>query len=211
MADIMLGLMFLPVGVDNNTMNNSISNAAPQRKNDLQATLNYNRSFGKHTVSALLLSRESIRIYNNDIPYATQGTSFRTTYNYDEKYLFEVNAAYNGSENFAKGHKYGFFPAAALGWVASNEDFLKRYKLINYLKFRGSFGIVGNDQLPGSRFRIHAVLYRQQQHLQSGHGTWLQVSPANVYEGALANPLLTWEKVQKRPTSVSTSECSTTD
>lgn len=190
------GAYVSPRRVDNNTMNNSISNMAPQRKNDIQATLNYNRSFGKHTFSGLLLSRESIRIYNNDIPYATQGTSFRTTYNYDEKYLFEVNAAYNGSENFAKGHKYGFFPAAAVGWVVSNEDFMKKNGLVNYLKLRGSFGIVGNDQLPGARFgymqfyTVNTNTYNLGMDLASG-------VPANVYEGALANPLLTWEKSKK--------------
>lgn len=190
------GAYVSPRRTDNNTMNNSISNHAPQRKNDLQATLNYARSFGKHNVSALLLSRESVRIYNNDIPYATQGTSFRTTYNYDEKYLFEVNAAYNGSENFAKGRKYGLFPAVALGWVVSNEDFMKKNSPINYLKLRGSFGVVGNDQLPGSRFgylqffTVNGNTYNFGMDLNSG-------VPANVYEGALANPLLTWEKSKK--------------
>lgn len=192
-----------PRRTDNNTMNNSISNMAPQRKNDIQATLNYSRSFGKHNVSALLLSRESVRVYNNDIPYATQGTSFRTTYNYDEKYLFEINAAYNGSENFAKGHKYGLFPAAALGWVVSNEGFMKKCSLINYLKVRGSFGIVGNDQLPGARFgymqffTVNGNTYNLGMDLASG-------VPANVYEGALANPLLTWEKSKKTNIGIDT-------
>ncbi len=192
------GAYVSPRRVDNNTMNNSINTAtpAPQRKNDIQATLNYSRSFGKHSVSALLLSRQSVRVLNNDIAYATQGTSFRTTYNYDEKYLFEVNAAYNGSENFAKGHKYGLFPAAAIGWVLSNEDFLKKNRIINYLKVRGSFGIVGNDQLPGARFgymqffTVNSDTYNLGMDLVSG-------VPANVYEGALANPLLTWEKSKK--------------
>lgn len=192
-----------PRRTDNNTMNNGISNIAPQRKNDIQATLNYSRSFGKHNVSALLLSRQSVRVYNNDIPYATQGTSFRTTYNYDEKYLFEVNAAYNGSENFAKGHKYGLFPAAALGWVLTNEDFLKKNPIINYLKIRGSFGIVGNDQLPGARFgymqffTVNSNTYNLGMDLASG-------VPANVYEGALANPLLTWEKSKKANIGIDT-------
>jgi len=185
-----------PRRVDNNTMRNSITNFEPQRKNDVQATLNYARSFGKHNVSALLLSRESVRVYNNDIPYATQGTSLRGTYNYDEKYLFEVNAAYNGSENFAKGHKYGLFPAGAIGWVLTNENFLKNNPVINYLKIRGSFGIVGNDQLPGGRFgymqffNVNGDTYNFGMDLNSS-------VPANVYEGALANPLLTWEKSKK--------------
>ncbi len=185
-----------PRRVDNNTMRNNITNFAPQRKNDVQATLNYARSFGKHNVSGLLLSRESVRVYNNDIPYATQGTSLRGTYNYDEKYLFEVNAAYNGSENFAKGHKYGLFPAAAIGWVVSNEDFMKKNSVINYLKIRGSFGIVGNDQLPGGRFGYLQFFNVNGDNYNFGMDLNSSV-PANVWEGALANPLLTWEKSKK--------------
>jgi TonB-linked SusC/RagA family outer membrane protein len=185
-----------PRRTDNNTMNNSITNFAPERKNDAQTSLNYARSFGQHNISALLLVRESVRVYNNDVPYATQGTAFRTTYNYAEKYLVEVNAAYNGSENFAKGRRYGLFPAAAIGWVVSNEDFLKKNSFINYLKIRGSHGLVGNDQLPGPRFG-----YLQFFNVDGGSynfGTTQNSSvPANVYEGALANPSLTWEKSRK--------------
>ena len=185
-----------PRRTENNTMNNSISNQKPERKNDMQATLNYARSFGPHNITALFLIRQSIRTFNNEIPYATQGQALRATYNYAEKYLFEINGAYNGSENFAKGHKYGFFPAAAAGWVVSNENFMKNHQFINYLKLRGSYGIVGNDQLPGSRFgylqfyKVNSDTYNFGIDLGSG------VS-ANVYEGTLANPNLTWEKSRK--------------
>jgi TonB-linked SusC/RagA family outer membrane protein len=197
------GLYTTPKFADNQTMNNGVSNLAPQRKNDAQVTLNWVRSFGKHNISALLLSRKSVRVYNADIPFATQGQSFRTTYNYAEKYLFEVNAAYNGSENFAKGHKYGFFPAAAIGWVISNEDFFKKNSVVDYLKLRGSYGIVGNDQLPGNRFgylqffTVNGNTYNLGVDQSSG-------VPANVYEGALSNPLLTWETSKKADFGIET-------
>ena len=185
-----------PRRTDNNTLHNDVSNVAPQRKNDIQATLNYARSFGQHNLTALLLVRQSVRVYNNDIPFCTQGEAFRATYNYSEKYLFEINTAYNGSESFAKGRRYGFFPAAALGWVVSNESFLKSNKIVDYLKLRGSFGIVGNDQLPGPRFgylqfyTVNGDTYNLGTTLSSGVA-------AGVYEGTLANPLLTWEKAKK--------------
>ena len=185
-----------PRRTDNNTMNNGVSNSAPQRKNDVQATLNYSRAFGPHNISALFLIRQSVRVYNNDIPYATQGTALRVTYNYAEKYLFELNTAYNGSENFAKGHKYGLFPAAAIGWLVSNEGFMKNISVFDYLKIRGSFGIVGNDQLPGNRFG-YLQFYTVNGDTYNLGMTQASSVPAGVYEGALANPLLTWETSKK--------------
>jgi len=199
------GAYVSPRRTDNNSMNNGFnaSTPPPQRKNDVQLTLNYARSFGDHNFSALLLERQSMRTYQNEVPFATQGTAFRTTYNYAEKYLFEINAAYNGSENFAKGRRYGFFPAMALGWVASNEDFMKRNSIIDYLKIRGSYGLVGSDQLPGPRFgylqfyTVNGDTYNLGNDSNSG-------VPANVYEGSLANPLLTWEKSKKADLGIET-------
>ncbi|MEO6914486.1 MAG: SusC/RagA family TonB-linked outer membrane protein, partial [Chitinophagaceae bacterium] len=187
-----------PRRVENNTMNNgyNASTPPPQRKNNVQASLNWARSFGLHNLSALLLGNQTKRIYQNDVPFANQGIAFRTTYNYDERYLFEVNAAYNGSENFAKGKRFGLFPAVALGWVTTNEKFMKSNKMVDYLKIRGSYGLVGSDQLPGNRFgylqffSVNGDTYNLGTDLNSG-------VPANVYEGSLANPDLTWEKARK--------------
>lgn len=192
------GLYASPRRTDNNSMKNdyNASTPPPQRKNDFQATLNYARKFGRHNVSALLLARQSKRVYQHDVPFANQGVAVRGTYNYDEKYMFEVNTAYNGSENFAKGRRYGLFPAAALGWVVTNENFLKDNKFLNYLKLRSSIGLVGSDILPGNRFgylqfyTVNGDNYNLGTDLNSG-------VPANVYEGNLANPLLTWEKSRK--------------
>lgn len=190
------GAYVSPRRTDNNTMQNGVTNQAPSRKNDMQATLNYARSFGRHNVTALAMIRKSVRIVNNEIPYATQGQAARVTYNFAEKYLFEVNGAYNGSENFAKGHKYGFFPAAAAGWVISNENFLKGSNFVNYLKLRGSYGVVGNEQLPGKRFGYLQFFVVNGDTYNFGTGFNSGV-PANVYEGELANPLITWEKSKK--------------
>jgi len=119
--------------------------------------LNYNRTFGKHTVGALaMFNRRDYKFLTagdstSNLPYRYQGVAGRLNYNYDERYLVEVNFGYNGSENFAKGHRYGFFPAASLGWIVSNEDFFK-VDAISHLKFRGSYGLVGNDAVGGTRF-----------------------------------------------------------
>jgi TonB-linked SusC/RagA family outer membrane protein len=194
------GAYGFPRRTENNTMNNgyNASTPAPQRKNNLQLTLNYARSFGLHNVTALLLGTRQRRTFQQDVPFGTQGLAFRTTYNYDERYLLELNAGYNGSENFPKGARYGLFPAVAAGWVISNESFMKKgnWSFIDYLKIRGSFGLVGSDQLPGERFG-YLQFYNVNGDTYNFGVDQLGGVPANVFEAPLANPDLTWEKAQK--------------
>lgn len=119
--------------------------------------LNYNRTFNKHTVGAMaMFNRRDYKDLTagnstSNLPYRRQGYSGRVTYNYAQKYLVEWNFGYNGSENFAKGKRFGFFPAASAGWVVSEENFWK-VDWINHLKIRGSYGLVGNDAVGASRF-----------------------------------------------------------
>ena len=117
----------------------------------LETSLNYDRSFGAHQVSGLLLFNRTDYVdaaannFTASIPYRNQGLAGRATYSYDNRYFAEVNAGYNGSENFSPDDRYGFFPSWALGWVVSNEDFFEPLtKTINYLKFRYSDGLVGS-------------------------------------------------------------------
>lgn len=111
------------------------------------ARLDYNRTFGSHSVSGMLMymqreNRSSVR------PNRLQGLSGRFTYDYQHKYLAEFNFGYNGSERLLKEDRFEFFPAMSLGWVISEEKFWEPIKKhVNYLKFRGSYGIVGSDQM----------------------------------------------------------------
>ena len=74
------------------------------------------------------------------------------TYAFRDTYFAEVNMGYNGSENFARGHRFGFFPAFALGWMVSNEKWFEPLtKTIDMLKLKGSYGKVGNDDIGGQR------------------------------------------------------------
>lgn len=106
----------------------------------------------------LLLNR---RQYDNlsagtsimNLPYRSQGLAMRATYDYAQRYFIEFNAGYNGSENFPKGKRMGFFPAISLGWLVSGESFWKD-NLVSNLKLRFSHGEVGNDQIGGDRFCI---------------------------------------------------------
>ena len=121
----------------------------------LEGSINYNRLFGKHRVGALLLYNQ--RIYNEtasssikSLPYKTQGLAGRVTYDFDNRYFIEGNFGYNGSENFASGHRVGFFPSGAIGWYVSNERFFQPLTdVVSKLKLKASIGQVGNDKIGG--------------------------------------------------------------
>jgi TonB-linked SusC/RagA family outer membrane protein len=118
---------------------------------NLQVGFNYARVFGKHNISALALgTRQLIRGPGGTTfsapPRAAQGVVGNVDYNYDDRYFIGASATYNGSENFADGLRYGFFPAFSAGYTLTNEHFWKKNKVLTYLKFRGSYGLVGNDQ-----------------------------------------------------------------
>lgn len=132
----------------------TISKSAASRYTiNLQASLNYNRTFGLHTVGGLLLvQRDYWEKTGGDLPYNVMGLVARATYDYDSRYLFEFNMGYNGTEQFALDNRFGFFPAVSVGWAISNEKFLKGNKTLTFLKLRASYGKVGNDSMGGQRF-----------------------------------------------------------
>jgi TonB-linked SusC/RagA family outer membrane protein len=124
-----------------------------------QANINYDRTFGDHTVSGMVLynaqdyQRGDAGNAMESLPYRLQGAVSRLTYNYARRYYVELNAGFNGSENFEKGKRFGLFPAVAAGYIISEEDYFKNLSLpIQFLKFRGSYGLKGNDQIGGRRF-----------------------------------------------------------
>ena len=123
----------------------------------LEARLEYKRKFaGKHHVSGLLLYNQSRDYYPSKyewLPRGYVGWVGRVTYSYKDKYLMDMSAGYNGSENFAPGKtRYGLFPSASIGWVITEEKFMKRVTFLDYLKVRASIGKVGNDLGQSSRF-----------------------------------------------------------
>ena len=123
----------------------------------LEARIDYRRKFAqKHSVSGLLLYNQSRDYYPSKyswLPYGYVGWVARATYGYDDKYLVDFSAGYNGSENFAPGKtRYGLFPSASLGWVISEENFMEKVGWVDFLKLRASVGLVGNDQGNSVRF-----------------------------------------------------------
>ena len=116
-----------------------------------EGALNYNRTFGDHTVTALALFNQRENVKGTAFPYHSQGVVGRVTYDYKHKYLFECNLGYTGSEQFSPENRYGFFPSVAIGWVPSQERFWKEaLPWWSKLKIRYSDGLVGSDS--GSRW-----------------------------------------------------------
>jgi TonB-linked SusC/RagA family outer membrane protein len=162
----------------------------------LEGSFLYDRSFGKHLVNGLLLYNQ--RSYDNGdkLPSRNQGFAGRAAYTYDGRYITEFNFGYNGSENFAKGRRFGFFPSIAAGWIMSEEPFMASvHDIFSKIKFRVSHGLAGNDNLGGRRFAYITTIGNT-----DGY-TWGS-SDATYYragrrEGDIGVSSLTWETVAK--------------
>ena len=165
-----------------------------------ETSLNYNRGFGLHHVGGLVLYNQSKYYYPgtySSIPRGYVGMVGRATYDWNNRYMAEFNVGYNGSENFAKGKRYGFFPAGSLGWIISEEPLFKPLrKVVDYFKVRASWGLVGNDQIGGSRFMYLADPYGVGSGYNFGVNTGNFVGGA--WESSKNNADVTWEKSFKQ-------------
>ena len=174
----------------------------------LEASITYNRLFGKHRVGALFLYNQRVKneTYRNkdykdnissikSLPYKNQGIAGRLTYDYDSRYFIEGNFGYNGSENFAAGHRVGFFPAVAVGWYISNEKFFSPLTdVVSKLKLKASVGQVGNDQIGGDvRFIYLGTVSTTNDYV---YGNYSKTSGERVNE--VANPNVGWEVSTKQ-------------
>lgn len=181
--------------------------------------IGYDRSFGKHTVSAFaayeqyeqrgeFFSAQRQDLLSEDIPYLFSGSDDnqlidgrgyqsarqnyfgRINYGYDEKYLLDLTMRYDGSANFAEGERFGFFPALSLGWRISKEDFFTS-NLITELKLRGSWGLLGNDRVDNFQYlQIYNV----------GNSYIFGENPLRtngLTPSTTPNPNITWETSQK--------------
>lgn len=138
------------------------SDESTWRKYYMEAKADYNRSFGKHNVGALLFYyMEDTKGSNwgtdilgiNAIPARRQNLSGRLSYGYNNCYFIDGNFGYSGSAQFEKGERFGFFPSIALGWVPTAYKWLNdNAKWLSFFKVRASYGLAGNDQIGGGRF-----------------------------------------------------------
>ena len=167
----------------------------------IEGRLNYERTFGDHKVSGLVLYNQS-RDYYPDlapvyIPRSYIGLVGRATYSYMSKYLCDVNMGYNGSENFAPGkNRFGLFPAFSLGWVASAEKFMERQHIVDYLKLRVSWGRVGSDKGVNKRFMYMPARWGDSGSYSFGIDNPISTSAAAI--SSMGNPNVTWETADKQ-------------
>jgi TonB-linked SusC/RagA family outer membrane protein len=174
--------------------------SSAQRALYSEVSVNYNKAIGKHNISGLLLgnARDYVDLSAGDpvasLPFRRLGLAGRTTYNYDDRYLAEFNFGYNGSENFPKGKQFGFFPSISAGWIVSNEKFWN-LDFVDQLKFRASYGLVGNDQI-GDRFLFLTRVLTTAP--SAAFGLNPIATPANgIAEDRSGNADVTWERSRK--------------
>lgn len=168
----------------------------------LEGMLSYNRVFAdKHDVNAMFMYNQKDFDKGEMLPYRNQGIAGRFSYTYDSRYIAEFNFGYNGSENFARGKRFGFFPAVAAGWIVSQEKFMQPLSdVISNLKLRVTWGKAGNSSIGNEddpNYRRFAYISTI---VDTGSYTW--GTDANVYrlgrsEGEIGVPNLTWETVTK--------------
>ncbi len=184
------------------TVSNEFSQSNPGNRTYYQAKLMYQNSFNDaHNVSGLVLfNRSTEGQYDGGKvrpDHRYQGLTGQFTYNYSNRYFGEFNFGYNGSENFAEGNRYGFFPAGSIGWVITSEPFMSSTKnWLDFLKIRASYGLVGSDKLPGGRFG-YLQFYEGGDGYDFSDSNNFGTNPGGWREGSLANKDLTWEKARK--------------
>lgn len=172
----------------------------------MELSASYNRSFGVHGVSAMLvytLRNQQNSNYENlqlSLPHRNLGLSGRFTYSYDQRYFAEFNFGYNGSERFSKNERYGFFPSLGLGYMVSNEKFWKPLEqVINKFKLKATYGLVGNDAIGEDKDRFYYLsnvnMYNgdRGQHFGSNFGHYQDGITVTRY----GNDLITWETAKK--------------
>lgn len=164
------------------------------RNNEFWGGLDYDRTFGNHSFKASsrfqsLVSAQPGRLDNTRLNFAN-----RLSYNFKQRYFADVVASYSGSQSFAPGKQYGWFPAASAGWIISEEKFLQSVKFLDYFKLRGSIGLTGNDAIGERRYAYRDYFSRGGAQYVFGTG---YNAVSNTTQVSLGNADLTWEKFQK--------------
>ena len=175
----------------------SVNNWSTMRNLYYQGQINWARTFKKHDLTAMGLFSRSENATGSMIPYYREDWAFRLTYSWNNRYFAEYNGAYNGSEKFADVNRFAFFQSGALGWMISEEPFMKwlrEKRIIEMLKVRASYGQIGDDNV-GQRW-----LYMSQW-AYGGTTTMDLNQTASIYEwyreSAIGNPDVKWETVTK--------------
>jgi TonB-linked SusC/RagA family outer membrane protein len=188
------------------SLQSAITIPAVENTTYFESSVNYNQTFNeKHDIGAQLvftMRNKTVPATSNDaftvlgsLPYRNMGLAGRLSYAYQSRYFLEGNFGYNGSERFSRQNRWGFFPSISSGWMISNEDFFQPLtEIITQLKFRGSYGLAGNDNISDNRF-----LYLSNVSLNSGSTAYAFGYEQNAYFrpgisiSRYADPDISWE------------------
>lgn len=188
------------------------SNSEGEKREFFEWELHYSRAFKTHHVGGVLKYTQASKIFTqnigtdlkNGIPYRNQGIAGRFNYNWNYRYFIDFNFGYNGSENFHKDHRFGFFPAISGAWNLAEEPFMKKIagKWLNMLKIRYSYGKTGNDALYEGNKRVRfPYLYSiatdnnvyHFEDIGTGEKLW-----NGKYYSTVASPAISWEVATKQ-------------
>jgi TonB-linked SusC/RagA family outer membrane protein len=179
------------------TESGTVDNSQTYRDLNYQLQLNWARKFGLNDITAMGLFSRQEYATGSEIAHYREDWAFRATYNWAQRYFIEYNGAYNGSERFSKDNRFAFFNSGALGWMITEEKFMKRIKWLDMLKLRASYGEVGDDNVSTRWLYMNqwAYLENSATSLDTNHGT----SPYHWYrEASVGNPDVHWEKSVKK-------------
>lgn len=190
-------------GVNWSTQSGSVDNGQTVRNLYYQAQLSWARSFGKHNLSAMGLFSRQENARGSVMPTYREDWAFRVTYNWADRYFIEYNGAYNGSEKFSPENRFAFFNSGAVGWMISEEPFmrfLREKRILDMMKIRASYGEIGSDQLGDPFDESRRWLYMDS--WKYGGHTRLDLNHAESiytwwYESAIGNEDIQWEVVKK--------------
>lgn len=167
-----------------------------------EGRLNYNRTFGDHKADGLFLANIRDKVIQDAatsilaLPYRNVGIAGRAAYSYKDTYFGEFNFGYNGSENFKRGYRFGFFPAVAIGWLVTNEEWMAPITpILSKLKIRGSWGLVGNDQIVQNRRFAYISTINSVTGYRFGYTN--NLSYGGYREGDFGIADMTWETAEK--------------
>jgi len=168
-----------------------------------ELALRYKGTFNKkHNLSAVALATytsssqpaQNATDQYSYVPHIYQALIGRVNYDFDNRYLFEINMGYNGSNRFAAGHRYQLFPAVSMGWVLTNEPYMPKIGMLNFAKIRGSVGQVGNDKLGSFSYYYKSTYVNGSAY---SFGSTFNTRITGLIEGQMANENITWETATK--------------
>ena len=179
------------------TQGGEVQNRDTQRNLNYQVQLNWARQFGLHDITLMGNFGRQEYATGSEIPHYREDWVFRATYGWANRYSLEFNGAYNGSEKFSKDNRFAFFASGAIGWTISEEPFMEKLRekhIIDMLKFRASYGGIGDDNVGSRWMYMTQWAYGGATCLDTTQGT----SPYTFYrEATVGNENVHWEKVKK--------------